>query len=100
MVVLNFRTDERSERAIAELVSDGPTTSMQSAKRSSMLCGFDVDGATGSNVPMFIPATRWIAAPIVESSGRHSTTIRWCVPHTWFAVCAGRMTLSVVSARP
>jgi hypothetical protein len=27
MAVLNFRTDERSERALAELTSDGSTTS-------------------------------------------------------------------------
>lgn len=27
MVVLNFRTDERSEKALAELMSDGSTTS-------------------------------------------------------------------------
>lgn len=27
MAVLNFRTDERSERALAELTSDGATTS-------------------------------------------------------------------------
>lgn len=27
MAVLNFRTDERSERALAELMSDGSTTS-------------------------------------------------------------------------
>ena len=53
MAVVNFRTDERSEQALAELTADGSTVS--DAIRQALVdavrpAGFDLDVSVGRSV--------------------------------------------------